>query len=172
MNWCYFKGNDTTVTRLWLNVGGAAVEAEQATATGSPRDVTHCSLAASQLQQQSVVAHHTRQPHQHCIEQLSDILAPNAFAPEGINKEFKPRIVFGEMVDYRMEIFDRWGKRIFVSTDQEIGWTGKDGFFYYPSAVYVYIIRIVQTNGRTVEKQGNVILIRQRVTVLFFSYNR
>jgi len=95
-----------------------------------------------------------------CVEQLSDILVPNAFAPEGMNKEFMPRIVFGETVDYRMEIFDRWGKRIFVSTDQLMGWTGRDGFFYYPSAVYVYTIRIVQTNGRVVEKQGNVVLIR------------
>ncbi len=95
-----------------------------------------------------------------CVEQLSDILAPNAFAPEGVNKEFKPRIVFGETVDYQMQIFDRWGKKIFATDNQDEGWIGRDGFFYYPAGVYVYIIRITQTNGRVVEKKGSVALIR------------
>ncbi len=102
----------------------------------------------------------TSQSNTFCVEQLSDILAPNAFVPEGINKEFKPRIVFGETVDYQMQIYDRWGKKIFETDNQEEGWTGRDGFFYYPSAVYVYIIKITQTNGRIVEKRGNVALIR------------
>lgn len=95
-----------------------------------------------------------------CVEQLSDILAPNAFVPEGINKEFRPRIVFGETVDYQMRIFDRWGNQIFETTNQLEGWNGRDGFFYHPAGVYVYLIKITQTNGRIVEKRGNVALIR------------
>ncbi len=102
----------------------------------------------------------TSQSNTFCVEQLSNILVPNAFVPEGVNKEFKARIVFGETVDYNMQIFDRWGKKIFETTNQDEGWTGRNGFFYYPAGVYTYSIRITQTNGRIVEKKGSVILIR------------
>lgn len=96
-----------------------------------------------------------------CVEQFSDILVPNAFAPEGINKEFKPRIVFGESVaNYQMQIYDRWGKKIFESLNQDLGWKGRNGIRYFPGGVYVYTIRITQTNGRVVEKKGSVVLIR------------
>lgn len=95
-----------------------------------------------------------------CVEQFSNIIVPNAFVPEGVNKEFRPRLVFGTEVEYEMIIFDRWGKQIFVSTNPTQGWTGRDGFFYYPAGVYTYIIRITQTNGRMVEKKGVVALLR------------
>lgn len=95
-----------------------------------------------------------------CVEQFSDLIVPNAFVPEGVNKEFKPRLVFGADVDYEMRIFDRWGKQVFESTNPDQGWNGRDGFFYYPAGVYTYIIRITQTNGRIVEKQGVVALLR------------
>ena len=96
-----------------------------------------------------------------CVTQLSDILVPNAFVPEGINKEFKPRIVFAEeLVNYDLQIFDRWGKKVFESQDHDTGWNGRNGFFYYPAGVYIYSIRITQANGRMVEKRGNVVLIR------------
>ncbi len=102
----------------------------------------------------------TSQSNTTCVEQFSDIIVPNAFVPEGVNKEFRPRLVFGTEVDYEMLIFDRWGKQIFVSTTPSQGWTGRDGFFYYPAGVYTYIIRITQTNGRMVEKKGVVALLR------------
>jgi hypothetical protein len=95
-----------------------------------------------------------------CVEQFSDLIVPNAFVPEGVNKEFKPRLVFGTEVEYEMRIFDRWGKQVFESFDPNRGWNGRDGFFYYPAGVYTYVIRITQTNGRTVEKQGVVALLR------------
>ncbi len=96
-----------------------------------------------------------------CVNQLSDILAPNAFVPEGFNKEFKPRIVFiEETIDYNMQIFDRWGKKVFESDNASQGWTGNNGHFYYPAGVYVYIIRITQISGRVVEKRGTLALIR------------
>ncbi|MFT7602648.1 MAG: gliding motility-associated-like protein [Saprospiraceae bacterium] len=96
-----------------------------------------------------------------CVVQLSDILVPNAFIPDGINKEFKPRIVFvEEAIGYDLQIFDRWGKKIFESTAPDQGWTGRKGFSYYPSGVYIYLIRLEQANGRRVEKRGSVALIR------------
>lgn len=175
INWTAFERADGTVDAydIFRTVDGirsyvATVDGTTTTFT-DPVDISNAAEAnvcytiqanARVLSPDSTELSILSQSNTYCIEQLSDILVPNAFAPEGLNKEFMPRIVFGETVDYQMEIFDRWGKRIFVSTDQLIGWAGRDGFFYYPSAVYVYTIRIVQANGRTVEKRGNVVLIR------------
>ncbi len=95
-----------------------------------------------------------------CVEQLSQIISPNAFAPDGINKEFKPLIVFGETAEYLMVIYDRWGQKIFETRSQDEGWTGKEGLRLYPSGVYAYYIRVRQANGRVVEDKGTVVLLR------------
>ncbi len=95
-----------------------------------------------------------------CVEQLSNIISPNAFAPDGINKEFKPVIIFGETAEYLMVIYDRWGRKIFETQSQEEGWAGRNGIKIYPSGVYAYYIRIQQSSGRIVEDKGTVILLR------------
>ena len=95
-----------------------------------------------------------------CVEQHAKILSPNAFAPDGINKEFKPVIVFGEGAEYQMEIYNRWGQKIFETQDPDEGWTGNNGLALHPSGVYVFYIRIQQPGGRMVEDKGSVILLR------------
>ena len=95
-----------------------------------------------------------------CVEQHAQIISPNAFAPEGINKEFKPVIVFGETATYQMVIYDRWGQKIFETQNKDEGWTGQNGLSMYPSGVYAYLIKIQQSSGRVVEDKGTVILLR------------
>jgi len=95
-----------------------------------------------------------------CVEQLSQIISPNAFAPNGINKEFKPVIIFGEAAEYLMVIYNRWGEKIFETQNQEEGWTGKRDLTLYPSGVYAFVIKIQQPSGRIVEDKGTVILLR------------
>ncbi len=95
-----------------------------------------------------------------CVEQLSTIYVPNAFVPGGKNSQFKPIVVFPDQVSYLMEIYDRWGQRIFMTTDINEGWRGRKGFREMPMGAYVYHIRIEQPSGRVERKDGSVILIR------------
>ncbi len=95
-----------------------------------------------------------------CIEQLSRIMSPNAFAPDGRNKVFKPVLVFGDQVDYVMTIWDRWGQKIFETNDIDEGWTGNRGFAQFPGGAYTFLIKITQPGGRVVTDRGTVILIR------------
>lgn len=95
-----------------------------------------------------------------CIEQPTGILAPNAFAPAGINYEFRPLLIFGEAAEYNMTIWDRWGQKIFETDDLLVGWTGRQGFRELPSAVYTYRIQVTQMSGRVVEETGTVTLVR------------
>ncbi|HHS95705.1 MAG TPA: hypothetical protein ENJ45_03875, partial [Phaeodactylibacter sp.] len=95
-----------------------------------------------------------------CIAQPTSILTPNAFAPSGVNYEFKPILRFGYSVDYQLTIWDRWGQKVFQSNDVLTGWTGRKGYFEYPQGVYTYYIRVKQSNGNEVEKKGTVFLLR------------
>lgn len=52
------------------------------------------------------------------------IYIPNAFTPNGdnLNETFKP--VTRGALQYRFQIFNRWGDKIFETTDVNIGWDG------------------------------------------------
>ena len=58
------------------------------------------------------IASYTTSSNTMCLEQRPSIYVPNAIAPNGINNEFKPVIVFGNPTNYSMKIFNRWGNFI------------------------------------------------------------
>lgn len=93
------------------------------------------------------------------------IYVPNAFTPnkDGLNDFFQPK-GFG-IKKYQLEIFDRWGERIFVSKEFENGWDGKrhrgiDYGTYCPDGVYVWRITLTNVKGESKELKGHVTLIK------------
>ena len=95
-----------------------------------------------------------------CVEQLSNIIAPNAFAPQGRNQIFKPFIVFGETVNYRFMVYNRWGELLFETKNKSEGWNGKYKGKIQPMGAYVFHVKITQMNGRVIEEQGVFTLLR------------
>lgn len=95
-----------------------------------------------------------------CVEQLTSIVVPNAFAPQGINQIFKPFVIFGETVDYQFTVFNRWGELLFETKDIDQGWNGKYKGVIQPMGAYVFQVRITQANGRVVEDGGVFTLLR------------
>jgi gliding motility-associated-like protein len=98
-----------------------------------------------------------------CVSQTASIFAPNAFAPRGINQEFRPQISFNEQLEsYLMEIYDRNGAKIFETKELSIGWNGKvnNNGSEMQQDVYVYFIRAIQKNGKVNETKGTVMLLR------------
>src|SRR5690606_3838124 len=90
---------------------------------------------------------------------------PNAFSPneDGVNDVFKPVFRYIDKTDYRMLIFDRWGKMVFETDNPDEGWNGSDnGSDYYVEAgVYVYAIRVKSKRSREViELKGIVTVIK------------
>ena len=73
-----------------------------------------------------------------CIE----VKFPNAFTPngDGRNEVFKG-VVYGLVAkDFKLSIYDRWGKLLFETNNPDLGWNGKylnDGE-NLPSGVYMY----------------------------------
>lgn len=97
-----------------------------------------------------------------CVEVTKDfsIYIPNAFTPngDGINDEF---LAFGyNITDFTMEIFDRWGEKIFSSGELKTGWNGTFKGQLCEYAVYIYKITYKGLDGKKANKTGHVTLNR------------
>ncbi len=96
-----------------------------------------------------------------CLDQFAKMWLPNAFTPGGKNPEFRPLLTFTDNIaSYNMQIYDRWGSRLFQTTNTAEGWDGKHGATDLPQGVYTFYIRLVQNNQEVVERTGVVMLIR------------
>ena len=85
---------------------------------------------------------------------------PNAFSPngDGINDVFSLRGEF--IMDMNMKIFNRWGEKVFQSSNQSIGWDGTLNGEKLGPDVFAYIIEFSCIDGNKYIKKGNVSLIR------------
>ncbi|MBK7872078.1 MAG: gliding motility-associated C-terminal domain-containing protein [Saprospiraceae bacterium] len=95
-----------------------------------------------------------------CATQDLKLYIPNAFAPNGANKEFKPILPFGELNDYSMVIYNRWGERVFEARNIDDAWDGKAAGRDMPQGGYVYYIRLTTADGTNAEYAGMLTLIR------------
>jgi gliding motility-associated-like protein len=91
---------------------------------------------------------------------------PNVFSPnrDGNNDYFKPQFEPGiNILDYSMNIFDRWGNQVFFTRDLNAEWDGSYTSKLGRDGVYVYFINIVyeDDNGRNERNiTGDILLIR------------
>ena len=85
---------------------------------------------------------------------------PNTFSPngDGLNDVYLVR--GGPFTELEFTIYDGWGRKIFKSTDQNIGWDGTEGGKQSPIGAYVYTIKATNLNGDTFDYSGKINLIR------------
>jgi len=71
------------------------------------------------------------------------IFIPNAFTPDGdqFNNEWKPEVAL-QATDWHLQIFDRWGEKIWESYDQSVGWDGFYGNEKAPQGIYNYKVDV------------------------------
>lgn len=101
------------------------------------------------------------QSNKACAVQGSTIQIPNAIAPDGENRKFRPIIVFHRSIhSYSMLIFDRYGQQIFESKDIYDAWDGTQNGTPLKTGVYAYLIRFQAPNGEWIERTGTVTLVR------------
>jgi gliding motility-associated-like protein len=87
---------------------------------------------------------------------------PSAFSPnaDGLNDIFKAE--HGEnVIEFQLEIYNRWGQKVFQSKSINTGWDGKRNEILQPNGVYIWTIRFRNTNDLTDKLlKGTVVLIR------------
>jgi len=97
-----------------------------------------------------------------CIINVDDceIGIPDAFSPngDGMNDEFK---VLGKCVDkITLVIYDRWGEKVFETTNPNQGWDGINKGKKFDNGVFAYYLRITTFKGTDFTYKGNISLIK------------
>lgn len=94
-------------------------------------------------------------------ENCCDLTVPDAFSPNGDGRNDVFRIISkGNQQVKQFIIVNRWGQRVFQTTNQTQGWDGRMNGVPQEVGTYNYYIRYTCTDGRTLEKKGDVTLIR------------
>jgi len=96
----------------------------------------------------------------------SRIKVPEAFSPNGDGKNDYFAIFAEGIQEYEISIYNRWGERVYHSTDagelndMTSGWNGKHKGEKQNVGTYVYHIEAKDFDGNTITKKGNVTLVR------------
>ncbi|GHA40863.1 hypothetical protein GCM10007103_22750 [Salinimicrobium marinum] len=94
-----------------------------------------------------------------------ELLIPEAFSPngDGINDRFDIENLSAEYPNFGMEIYNRWGNKVFTGNSSNSSWDGTSddgslGDGVLPVGVYFYILNF--NDGQTAPIQGRVYLSR------------
>lgn len=95
------------------------------------------------------------------IEQCCRFTYPSAFTPnaDGINDGWHP-ITYGNTDQYLLYIYNRWGQRVFISSNQDEKWDGTYNGKPCEMDTYTYFIRALCVTGSRETGKGSFILIR------------
>jgi gliding motility-associated-like protein len=88
------------------------------------------------------------------------VFIPNSFKPSGYNSIFLPVTSFVNISEYEFHIFNRWGLKMFSTTDVNEGWDGTNSGKKSELGVYVYLLRFRTSRGDYIDRKGTVTLLR------------
>jgi gliding motility-associated-like protein len=93
-----------------------------------------------------------------CMEGL---YLPSAFTPnhDGKNDVFRPS-VFGNLLHYRLTIYNRWGQLVFQTSDPKKGWEGKVAGTLQDTGAFVWICDYHLEGSERKTERGSLMLIR------------
>lgn len=85
---------------------------------------------------------------------------PNAFTPNSGDVNSVLMVKGFGIAKMQFIIWNRWGQKVFETTDQLIGWDGRVKGALQPMDVYVYTLNIEFSDGTKTTKKGDITLIR------------
>ncbi|QJB36402.1 gliding motility-associated C-terminal domain-containing protein [Chitinophaga oryzae] len=90
-----------------------------------------------------------------------DIYVPNAFTPndDGRNDVLRA-LPFGISEFKFFAVYNRWGHRVFYTTDPRYGWDGSINGTRQGSGAFVWITEGIGMDGSIISRKGSVVLIR------------
>lgn len=88
---------------------------------------------------------------------VSKSFIPSAFSPngDGLNDVFKPTLINFE--EYELAVYNRWGEKIYESTDASIGWDGRYKGVAVQEGVYVFKMRYKTTEDNLWQNVGGMV---------------
>jgi gliding motility-associated-like protein len=84
------------------------------------------------------------------------VFVPDAFVPAGLNKKWLPVTHFIDKSEYRVTVYNRWGNKLFETSDDTQGWDGNGAEY----GTYIYLITYKNSRGEYEELKGTFLLMR------------
>ncbi len=94
------------------------------------------------------------------LPDCGEMFVPNAFSPnlDGVNDVLYVR---GKCLkNLTFMVFNRWGEKVFETSEQKIGWDGTYNGELLNTAVFVYRLEGTTIDGNSFSQKGNITLIR------------
>ena len=92
------------------------------------------------------------------INPLFDV--PSAFTPNGNGVNDVIYVKGFGIANMNWQIYNRWGVKMFETEDLHTGWDGTYNGKLQPQEVYHYLLSIIMTDGKKINKSGDITLIR------------
>ncbi len=92
-------------------------------------------------------------------EDCGELFVPNVFSPNGDGVNDSLKIYGGCIVGLEFVVFDRWGEKVFETTEPTTAWDGTLNGKKLDTAVFVYYLTAT-VKGVGVKKQGNITLVK------------
>lgn len=95
------------------------------------------------------------------IKVYKNVFIPNAFTPNGDGTNDRFRIIAADNYkQFKLLIFNKWGKIIYSTTDIIDGWDGRFKGELQPTGSYVYYVEIRTASNKKISKKGTIMLLR------------
>ncbi|MES2140502.1 MAG: gliding motility-associated C-terminal domain-containing protein [Bacteroidota bacterium] len=88
------------------------------------------------------------------------VFVPNVFSPNGDGFNDVLRVRGKGIAEMQFVIFNRWGEKVFETTDVNAGWDGTEKGQAMNLSVFVYVVKGKYKNGKFFDEKGNVTLMR------------
>lgn len=89
-----------------------------------------------------------------------EMFIPNAFSPNGDNFNDVLYVRGKCLVNFTFQVFNRWGEKVFETSDQKIGWDGTQNGQQLNTGVFVYKLEGTTYDGKSFIQKGNITLLR------------
>ena len=94
------------------------------------------------------------------INGYMEVFVPNIFSPNGDGWNDVLEIKGPRLFNYYIQIYDRWGKVVFESTEQKEYWDGKLNGSELAPQTFVYMLSGESVLGDKIVQEGNVTIIK------------
>lgn len=155
-------GNDTTICsneRLVLNAGAYNSYLWQDGSTGSTYSVTNSGLYKV-IVSTGIGCADSASINVTIVDDCFDIVFPNAFAPNGVNRTFGALGNLLPVSKYNLRIYNRYGQEIFATANPSQRWDGTYKGQPVNIGTYTYVATYVYKNKADRVKKGTVTVIR------------
>jgi gliding motility-associated-like protein len=94
------------------------------------------------------------------VDPAKKVYIPNAFTPNNDSKNDVWKVFTSGVKYFQATVFDRWGEKVFESSDLQHGWDGTFKGAPVQPGIYTYIVNVTYLDGEVIKNQGSLTVLK------------